>query len=687
MHLNISFKNRRAFGPSAPPATPDVSLDAAGLVALADLTTIEERTVLTGNATLMDILILCPGIHMQQKSTNLNGGEYPACGNMVSGFVFRVENPATVYYLQRVGKTGYLTTLNVSKISLPGAKGPDGCEEHSWYYQTRSALFPSFDTSVIAMLAYVAAAMWGVTVIVLLGILHDWWGLGVILMLMVARLGNVIVIRRRAKPGWFGASEDGVDGDLLILLSQDRWIRIQGAVNHLKAVTSGQWLRDPSMGESWIAAFATIVVYLAAAFVSNATQFGKILILVLLGGSAGLLAITNSLTDKLLMHGYILQPANTVPKAYKRRRELAEALIEEKGRDDWAISMGMIPNKGKSEDTALVGQTTHPFAREEVQHPQSQTEECRRYIFESPETVNNYPVTPIQDSIPGAQSWGPQPVEPGGNGSTMLEPPREVLEFFVDVYQTKRDYWNPWMTTQIVWHAAQAILNHPFLHLVVLRSQDEIPQSCLFLQQKVEMALYYAGWLFRIVRMTSGIMSIVDPMLGVAVAATATVQWLFQFSKDTRVARRAQDDLSWCDEFLSHMALTWPHLSLSLIVLRKLQDLADHNRRDVMDQDSTMKFKSAWFWELLDTGIWKSSTNDLSSLQAAASMRDDFDASMCLKSHFIDPFQEEQDVVHEQQSLSAGLDHVDSLFMGAEGLEQFHVEGLSLDFLNPAFEM
>ncbi|KAJ4168228.1 hypothetical protein BFJ70_g16478 [Fusarium oxysporum] len=251
----------------------------------------------------------------------------------------------------------------------------------------------------------------------------------------------------------------------------------------------------------------------------------------------------------------------------------------------------------------------------------------------------------------------------------------------------QRDYWNPWMTTQIVWHAAQAILNHPFLHLVVLRSQDEIPQSCLFLQQKVEMALYHAGWLFRIVRMTSGIMSIVDPMLGVAVAATATVQWLFQFSKDTRVARRAQDDLSWCDEFLSHMALTWPHLSLSLIVLRKLQDLADHNRRDVMDQDSTIKFKSAWFWELLDTGIWKSSTNDLSSLQAAASMRDDFDASMCLKSHFIDPFQEEQDVVHEQQSLSAGLDHVDSLFMGAEGLEQFHIEGLSLDFLNPAFEM
>lgn len=126
------------------------------------------------------------------------------------------------------------------------------------------------------------------------------------------------------------------------------------------------------------------------------------------------------------------------------------------------------------------------------------------------------------------------------------------------------EYWNPWMTTQIIWHAAQAILNHPFLHLIVLRSQDEIPQSCLFLQQKVEMALYHAGWLFRIIRMSSGIMEIVDPLIGVAVAATATVQWLFQFSKDTRVARRAQDDLCWCDEFLSNMAFTWPHLSHSV---------------------------------------------------------------------------------------------------------------------------
>ncbi|KAG8673867.1 hypothetical protein FPOAC1_007186 [Fusarium poae] len=353
MYPNLSFMKTPSFMPSWPPATPNASLDAVGLVALADLTTIQERTVLTGNAWLMDLLILCPGIHMQQKSTSLNGGEYPACANMTSGYVFRVENQATVYYLQRMGKTGHLTTLNVSKINRLGVN--ESGNRSSWYSRTRAVLWPASNTSALAMSAYVAAILWGVAVIGLLGALRDWWGLGFVLMLMVARLINMIVIRRRAKPGWFGASEGDVRGDNLILLSQDRWIRIKGLVDDLKAITSGQWLRDPTMVESWLTAIATMVVYLAAALVINATQFGKILILFLLSGSVALLAVSNSLTDKLLMHGYILEAADSKPKYYKRRAELADELIKETGRDDWALSMGMIPSKGSLEGKAATG--------------------------------------------------------------------------------------------------------------------------------------------------------------------------------------------------------------------------------------------------------------------------------------------------------------------------------------------
>ena len=64
----------------------NLSLDAAGLVALADLTTIAKRTALTGTACLSDVLVLCPGIHRQQNAPDLNGGEYPATGAMTTGY-------------------------------------------------------------------------------------------------------------------------------------------------------------------------------------------------------------------------------------------------------------------------------------------------------------------------------------------------------------------------------------------------------------------------------------------------------------------------------------------------------------------------------------------------------------------------------------------------------------------------
>ena len=123
------------------------------------------------------------------------------------------------------------------------------------------------------------------------------------------------------------------------------------------------------------------------------------------------------------------------------------------------------------------------------------------------------------------------------------------------------EYWNPWMTTEVLWHATQAILNHPFLHLVVLRSQADIPQSCVFLQQKVDLALYHVSWLFRILQFSEKSMVLSNPILGDAIAASASVLWLFQFSKDNKVAERTRNNLKTCEKLLGTMAQMWPHIS------------------------------------------------------------------------------------------------------------------------------
>ncbi|SPO02380.1 uncharacterized protein DNG_05053 [Cephalotrichum gorgonifer] len=313
--------------------TPNISLDAAGLVALADLTTIQQRTALTGDAVLCDIFVICPGIHAQKGSVSLNGGEYPACAALTSGYVFRIENPATVYYLQQVGRTGFLTTLEVGRLFSEGERPP---------FWSLSTMFSHYNTTVTSTLAYATAVIWSITVIVLVGAARDWWALGMIFLLMLSRLGNVLIIRRRARgEKWSGASEEGEQGDLLVLLSQDRWIRMKGAVDDLKKCTSGQWLRDESNAESWITALATLLVYLAAALTSNAELFGQILILCLLIGNAGLLAIANFATKELQMHGIKIKVLGE-PVKYRRRRDLADALVEETKRDDWAVRMGMI---------------------------------------------------------------------------------------------------------------------------------------------------------------------------------------------------------------------------------------------------------------------------------------------------------------------------------------------------------
>jgi hypothetical protein len=203
-----------------------ISLDAAGLIALADLSTIAQRTAITGSASVFDVLVLAPGIHTQQDASNVNGGEFPATGAMTTGYVFRIENQATVSYLQSIGRSGALVTVNVVQET-----------SRSWLISIFRELFRS--NQVTASFLYVASVVLTIIVLAILGAIHDFWAVGVLGMLIFARFLNMVVIRRRTQIGWKGALEPNVKGDLLVLLSQDRWVRMKGMVDDLKAVTAG----------------------------------------------------------------------------------------------------------------------------------------------------------------------------------------------------------------------------------------------------------------------------------------------------------------------------------------------------------------------------------------------------------------------------------------------------------------
>lgn len=297
------------------------TVEAGGIVALADLTTIAERTALMGKSSWFDTLVIAPGIHLQQRSAELAnaGGELPPTAALTSGYVFRVENQAMVGWLQMVGRAGCLVEVEVrpqKRNSLLEGGTPSAC------------LY--FLAPILTVVAEIALACYS-----------EWWTFGIILVLIVARAINVVIIRRRSTTGWKGASEPGVQGDLLILVSQDRWIRMKGMVDDLKAVTSGQWLQDMSPIESFSSAGATLLVYVTAALSANATTVGNIVLMGLLFVEVALLGLSNKFLRGLHLHERVVSVIGE-PKKYQRRLDLARELINETGRRDWAIGLGLV---------------------------------------------------------------------------------------------------------------------------------------------------------------------------------------------------------------------------------------------------------------------------------------------------------------------------------------------------------
>ncbi|CAI7615009.1 unnamed protein product [Penicillium glandicola] len=295
-------------------------LEVAGLVALADLQSIAKWTAIT------DILFLAPGIHKQSSAPSLSGGEYPPTGALTSGYVFRVENEATVHFLQSVGKTGNLLNLTVDSPPTT-TKEKLGCLIES--------------PGKLPLFLYAIGQISTIAVVIVLALFEDWWALVILAMWISARICNTWSIKRRSHMGWKGQTEPGVNGDLLILLTQDRWIRLRGRVDDLEAVTSGQWLRDKTSFDELLITFSTLAISFSAVLSGNSSTTGSLCLLCLLLVSAGLLELCTGLARGFRMYGRLLRVVGK-PTPYIRRLDLAQELIQETGRDDWAIGLGMI---------------------------------------------------------------------------------------------------------------------------------------------------------------------------------------------------------------------------------------------------------------------------------------------------------------------------------------------------------
>lgn len=162
---------------------PNFSISASGLIVLADLSTIAERTALRGGSSWLDSLLLAPGLHYQQAADDLFRGEGAQILTAVElnrdgkPTAHRIVNQAVVSYVLRVAKEGRTVVLDVGEIPLKkrswttGRKGSVGRGQRAMLYGGSAAVEESL--SMAAQLLYVASPVLTCVAIALLVLLKD----------------------------------------------------------------------------------------------------------------------------------------------------------------------------------------------------------------------------------------------------------------------------------------------------------------------------------------------------------------------------------------------------------------------------------------------------------------------------------------------------------------------------------
>ncbi|KAK1475867.1 hypothetical protein CABS01_15573, partial [Colletotrichum abscissum] len=236
---------------------PGLSLSAAGLVALADLQTIANRTALTGTSSWFDALVLAPGLHYQQAADSVAGtsGAVTAQTSAALGYggaaagggggnggagIFgtqalpggrkkdvKVTNPGMLLFLSRLGvQEERAREKDLKRKKLAGGGGIEAYgtgvvgggggsgekiitldvgtlstgRKRSRGRNRRGRAFEhgsEWEFERGSHLLYLASPVLTFAALTIMILLADWWGLASILALITSRLLNIYIIKQR----------------------------------------------------------------------------------------------------------------------------------------------------------------------------------------------------------------------------------------------------------------------------------------------------------------------------------------------------------------------------------------------------------------------------------------------------------------------------------------------------------
>ncbi|KAL6702381.1 hypothetical protein ACN47E_002347 [Coniothyrium glycines] len=130
--------------------------------------------------------------------------------------------------------------------------------------------------------------------------------------------------------------------------------------------------------------------------------------------------------------------------------------------------------------------------------------------------------------------------------------------------KANRSYWAPWMAMQVLIHAVQASIHHPFLH-IIKGQNDKTRGPPSFLQHMVDQALLHSSWIAKFINFCAEKdFKIYDPFIAHLVSIAATALMFFLDANDSSLAQQASYGYKTCYEFVQDLSMHWPHLRNTL---------------------------------------------------------------------------------------------------------------------------
>ncbi|KAI0405512.1 hypothetical protein F4802DRAFT_614653 [Xylaria palmicola] len=306
-----------------------VDISAAGLLALADLSTVAQRTRISG-VSWLDALLLAPGLHYQQAAdavlSELPSSPYSAVES-VDGktSTYGIANAATLQYLERVGRPGQRIVVDVGVAPQRGYF-PYADQRKKRSRGQRGVIWRDQEAGIgwLSQVLYLASPVLTIVAFVFMVLLREcmshspllqplWWGVASLLGLMLSRVLNIWIIKQRTNMPQIPTPEPAPDDsgaltEYVVNLGRGRVVCLRGRGSDLQAIIATTWLRDQTHVEGYLEAAAKLTVYLVAAFSGNLTQIGSIIFLGLLLVTAGLLGLSNAHAKGFTIYGRLAAP-------------------------------------------------------------------------------------------------------------------------------------------------------------------------------------------------------------------------------------------------------------------------------------------------------------------------------------------------------------------------------------------